>query len=1066
MNTRRQERKVVTVLFCDLVGFTQRAEEMDPEDVAALLGPYHARLKEELERYGGTVEKFIGDAVMALFGAPTAHEDDPERAVRAALAIRAFAEEDGIELRIGITTGEALITLDAQPDRGETMAAGDVVNTAARLQAAASVNGILVSEKTYEATSNAIEYGESDPVEAKGKAKPLRVWAARRARARITLDRLHGSPLVGRARELDQVVDTLARSRAERQPQLVTVVGVPGIGKSRLVYELSQAVDRDPDLISWRQGRCLPYGDGVTFWALGEIVKAQAGILEADTAEMADAKLREAATDDWVRSHLRPLVGLTVDSVGEGDRREEAFTAWRRFFEGIAAERPLTLVFEDLHWADENLLDFLDHLVDWAGGVPLLVVCTARPELLERRPGWGGGKTNALTISLSPLSDEETARLIADLLEQALMPAETQAALLARAGGNPLYAEQYVRMLRERTADELRLPENVQGIIAARLDGLEPDQKSLVQDAAAVGKTFWLGVACAISGLESHTAESSLHALERKGFVRRERETSVEGDTEYAFLHVLVREVAYGQIPRAARAEKHRLAAEWIESLGRPDDHAEMLVYHYGEALSLARAAGVEMKSIEEPARRVLRDAGDRAMALHAYPAALRFYEQALDLWPEDDAERPALLLRRAKAALLVGDAPRIDLLEEARDALLAHGDREGAAEAETFGALALRYLGRPIDALDRAAAAAALLENAPPSPVKAYVLANLARLLVTLGHKHEEGIEAARSAAAMAEELELTELKAHTLNTIGMAHLLVGDLAGIEELEESFRLALEHGSPYEIGRVSNNLAVGYWLVGRTEEADAVATARLEMAERFRLATGWERAAVAIFAHTRGRWKEAAWRIEELLATGEAPDLIEPALRRIAAELRLAQDDVAGAASECDRALELVRELQQDIEAEGEIRKGLLLRAAIALAEERPAVAQELTDSMLALSSPRIEPDLVVPLALLLHDLRRPGVSLIDEANAVAKPWTQAASAIAEGQLEQAADRLAMLGTPPYEAAVRLRLAARLVAEGRGAEADRQLQKALLFYRSVDAKRYVREAESLLAATA
>jgi len=294
----RQERKVVTVLFCDLVGFTQRAEEMDPEDVAALLGPYHARLKEELERYGGTVEKFIGDAVMALFGAPTAHEDDPERAVRAALAIRAFAEEDGIELRIGVTTGEALITLDARPDQGETMATGDVVNTAARLQAGAPVNGILVSEKTYEATKNAIEYEEADPVEAKGKAKPLLVWAALRARARIAIDRLHGSPLVGRARELDQVVDTLARSRVERQPQLVTVVGVPGIGKSRLVYELSQAVDRDPKLVSWRQGRCLPYGDGVTFWALGEIVKAQAGVLEGDTAEVVEVKLHDATADE------------------------------------------------------------------------------------------------------------------------------------------------------------------------------------------------------------------------------------------------------------------------------------------------------------------------------------------------------------------------------------------------------------------------------------------------------------------------------------------------------------------------------------------------------------------------------------------------------------------------------------------------------------------------------------------------------------------------------------------------------------------------------------------------
>ena len=853
MSAGRQERKVVTVLFCDLVGFTQRAEEMDPEDVAALLGPYHARLKEELERYGGTVEKFIGDAVMALFGAPTAHEDDPERAVRAALAIRAFAEEDGIELRIGVTTGEALITLDARPDQGETMATGDVVNTAARLQAGAPVNGILVSEKTYEATKNAIEYEEADPVEAKGKAKPLLVWAALRARARIAIDRLHGSPLVGRARELDQVVDTLARSRVERQPQLVTVVGVPGIGKSRLVYELSQAVDRDPKLVSWRQGRCLPYGDGVTFWALGEIVKAQAGVLEGDTAEVVEVKLHDATADEWVRSQLRVLVGLTVEGVGEGDRREEAFTAWRRFFEGIAAERPLVLVFEDLHWADENLLDFLDHLVDWASGVALLVVCTARPELLELRAGWGGGKTNALTISLSPLSNEETARLLGALMEQRVMPAETQAALLVRAGGNPLYAEQYVRMLQERTGDELPLPENVQGIIAARLDGLEPEQKSLVQDAAAVGKVFWLGAVCAISGLESRAAETTLHALERKGFVRHERETSIEGDPEYAFLHVLVREVAYGQIPRAARAEKHRLAAEWIESLGRPEDHAEMLVYHYGEALALAQAAGVDVQSIREPARRMLRDAGDRALALHANAAALRFYEQALELWPEEDVERPALLLRRAKAMLFGDDATRIDLLEEARDALLAHGDLEGAAEAETFGALVLRNVGRPIDALERASLAAALLEKAPASPVKAYVLANLARLLAVLAERYDEAIEVAGEALVMAKKLERTELTAHALNTVGVARVMTGDPAGIDELEESLRLALEHGSPFEIARVSNNLAVSYWLLGRIEEAAAAAATRLEMAERLRLPTGWERTMVALLAFSCGR---------------------------------------------------------------------------------------------------------------------------------------------------------------------------------------------------------------------
>lgn len=858
---------------------------------------------------------------------------------------------------------------------------------------------------------------------------------------------------------------SLARG-AERQPQLVTVVGVPGIGKSRLVYELSQAVDRDPELISWRQGRCLPYGDGVTFWALGEIVKAQAGILEGDTAELAHAKLRAATTDEWVSSHLKPLVGLTMDAAGEGDRREEAFTAWRRFLEGVAAEHPLALVFEDLHWADDDLLDFIDHLIDWAGGVPLLVVCTARPEFLERRPGWGGGKTNALTISLSPLSDEETTRLIAGLLEQALMPAETQAALLARAGGNPLYAEQYVRMLQERTGDELPLPENVQGIIAARLDALEPEQKSLVQDAAAVGKVFWLGAARAISGLESKAAETSLHALERKGFVRRERQTSIEGETAYAFLHVLVREVAYGQIPRAARADKHCLAAEWIESLGRPEDHAEMLVYHYGEALTLARAAGVEMTSIAEPARRVLRDAGDRAMALHAYAPALRFYEQAIDLWPEDDAEWPALLLRRAKAVLLGVDDARIDLLEGARDALLAHGDREGAAEAETLGALALRNGGRSIDALDRALSAASLLEKAPPSPMKAYVLANLARLLAVLANRYEEAIDEAGGALVMAEELGRTELKAHALNTIGMTRVMTGDHAGIDELEESLRLALEHGSPFEIGRVYNNLAAGYWLVGRIEEADATAAARLEMAERFRLATGWERTMVAIFAFSCGRWNEAARRVDELLASGEAPVVLEPDLRRVEAQLLLARDDLEGAASGCERALALLSSQQQDTGARAARRKLLLVRADVALAEGRRPAAQEVMDSVLSVPS-RIEPDLAIALAILLHDLGRRGDSVIEEASSrPADPWLQVAAAIAQGQLERAADRLAVLGTPPYEAAVRLRAAARLVAEGRRAEADEQLQRALAFYRSVDATRYIREAEALLAATA
>jgi class 3 adenylate cyclase len=483
----REERKVVTCLFCDLVGFTARAESMDPEDVRRLLQPYHTRVRSELERFGGTVEKFIGDAVMAVFGAPVAHEDDPERAVRAALAIRdLLAEEGELEIRIGITTGEALVALGARPEAGEGMASGDVVNTAARLQAAAPTNGMLVDETTFRATERAIEYGESRSIEAKGKTDQVAVREALRARARVSVERVGGAPLVGREQELTLLRDTLARVVREREPQLVTLVGVPGIGKSRLVYELFQTIEGGSfGLVFWRHGRSLPYGEGVTFWALGEMVKAQAGILESDGSEQAGEKLHEAvarfvadeADAAWIERHLRPLAGLEADE-SLGDRRDEAFAAWRRMLEAIADERPLVLVFEDLHWADDVLLDFVDYLVDWASGAPLLVLATARAELIARRPGWGGGKVNSSTIQLSPLTEDETARLLHALLGRSALDADLQARLLEHAGGNPLYAEEFTRMLVSRPS-EVVLPETVQGVIAARLDTLPAEDKEL-----------------------------------------------------------------------------------------------------------------------------------------------------------------------------------------------------------------------------------------------------------------------------------------------------------------------------------------------------------------------------------------------------------------------------------------------------------------------------------------------------------------------------------------------------------------------------------------------------------
>ena len=518
----------MSVLFCDVVGFTSQAEQLDPEDVRAIQAPYFGRVRAELERHGGTVEKFIGDAVMALFGAPIAHEDDPERAVRAALAIRDWVTEDGeLRVRIAITTGEALVHPEAQPLSGEGMASGDVVNTAARLQTAARENGVLVDETTYRATKEVVDYHRAKPVGAKGKAKPIAVWEVVQALAPIRPTREPRALFVGREHELAVLRDTFASALSDRSIRLVTLVGVPGIGKSRLVHEFVKAAARDGTPVTWRQGRSLPYGaGGVTLWALGEIVKSQARILESDEDGEADEKLRLAVTETlgegpdahWVHAHLRPLVVPSSDRGLGGDRRAEAFAAWRRFFEALAAGRPLVLVLEDVHWADDTLLDFVEYLVEWATPVPLLVLATARPELLDRRPAWAASKPNAPTLTLAPLSDEETARLLAALLERPLVAAETQAALLAQAAGIPLYAEEYARLLGtpEGDAQPGTAPETVQGIIAARIDGLSVEEKALLQDAAVIGKVFWSGGVGILAGRDRWSVEKRLLALERR----------------------------------------------------------------------------------------------------------------------------------------------------------------------------------------------------------------------------------------------------------------------------------------------------------------------------------------------------------------------------------------------------------------------------------------------------------------------------------------------------------------------------------------------------------------------
>src|SRR5215218_8038269 len=661
-----EERKMVSVLFCDLVGFTAASEQQDPEDVRARIRPYHARLRQEIERYDGTVEKFVGDAVMAAFGAPVAHEDDAERAVRAGLRIlKAIAELNEadpdllLRVRVGINTGEAVVAVGARPEQGEGIVTGDVVNTAARIESAAPVNGVAVSEQTYRATSRVFEYEPLGPVSVKGKAEPLSLWRPQAARARFGRDisPQYKTPFVGRELEKPLLIGTFGRAAEQRSVQLVTVVGEPGVGKSRLVAELAAHLDAKPEPTRWRQGRCLPYGEGITFWALGEIVKAEAGILESDSAEVAAAKLETAVSPEeperqWLLQRLAPLVGAEAASPAE---RQELFTAWRRFLEGLAVSRPSVLVFEDLHWADEALLAFLEYLAEWSQGVPLLVLCAARPELYERRPGWGAGQRNAHTINLSPLSDQETTELISHLITTSVLTPELELAILERSGGNPLYAEEFVRLLADRSLEprgealaEAALPESVQALIAARLDTLSPERKSLLQDAAVLGKVFWAGSLAEIGGRSENELELALHELARKELVRPARTSSMEGEREYSFWHLLVRDVAYGQIPRVERARRHRAAATWIERKagGRVEDLAEVLAYHYLRALELAEATGdtEQADGLAAPARRFLVLAAERALGLDTAQAEARL-ARALELCPADDPERPDLLV-------------------------------------------------------------------------------------------------------------------------------------------------------------------------------------------------------------------------------------------------------------------------------------------------------------------------------------------------------------------------------------------------------------------------------------
>ena len=1073
----RDERKVVSVLFADIVGSTATGAERDPEEFGAAIRPQLARMRDALELHGGTIEKYIGDAVVAVFGAPVAREDDPERAVRAALAIR---ESLGKGARVAVNTGEAVVSLGARAELGEELVLGDVINTAFRIEEATPDGAVFVGETTYRATKNAIEYGDRRLVEAKGKPDPVPAWEALSARSPVGSwrERAPVTPLVGRQEELTLVLDTLARTKRHEMVQLVTLMGVPGIGKSRLVAEIRRALEDASDGTRSRRGRCLPYGDGVAFSALDEIVKSEASILETDDAAAAASKLRDSVrgvlTDekeaDWVEAHLRPLLGL--ETAAGGDRADEAFSAWRRYLEALAESGPLVLVFEDLHWADDGLLEFVEHVAEWSRDAPLLLLCTARPELRERRPSWGGHR-NALTIALPPLTRDETDELLSQLLRAATAPDELREALLARAEGNPLYAEEFVRMLVERgllvradggwalSASELPVPDSVQAMIASRIDALPAEEKAVVQAAAVIGPTFWPDAVAAVASAEHEDVARALQRVERRELLRRQRTSTLGGEVEYTFRHGLVRDVAYGQIPRARRAAKHLLAADWVESLGRPEDHAETAAHHYLAALGYTRTFDNDVTPFEERARSALRRAGDHALALNAYGSAAKFFGEALELSPSRD-ERPELLFCYGKA-LSRSSTPDEAVLLEALDAMSAAGDAERAAECRVIlGELFWRRGERDV-AFEQLNEAVATLADRPASYSKAYAFSTLSRFHIA-ADEAGPAVDVARTATALAEELGLDELRADAINTIGVARATTGDDGGLADLERSIEIAENVNSPKSI-RGYFNLGGMLANLGDLRRAAELHAQGRQVAERFGDASWseWFDAERVYQEYWAGNWEDALTLAHQLIARAERGGARRAGLDGclVRGWIALARGDVAQALADADGA----RRFAVGAADPQNVYPALAFEARALAAAGRDEEAAERVDELLQHmgQQPSLPSFWVLDLAIVLAERDRGDELALASATARTTRWLDAAQAYVDGDRVAAADLCAEIGALPEEAYARLAAGESALASGTRSTAAAQLGRAIEFYRRVGAVAYCRRAEALLA---
>ncbi len=872
-----EERKTVTTLFCDFVSFTAMSENADPEDVDALLAEYFARSTKVIESHGGTIEKFIGDAVVGVFGVPVVHEDDPERAVRAGLrlieALEGLARPDGspLQARVGINTGEALVRLNVDPASGRGFLTGDAVNIGARLQAAAPPDGVVVGALTRELTAGAIDYEELPPVVAKGKAEPVTAWRTVGALARRGIDVPAGelTPLVGREMELTCLSALFEKSVAQSTPQFALIVGEPGIGKSRLVRELYALVDARPQMTTWRQGYCQPYGEDATYSALAQIVKGHAGIRDSDGLDAVETKLAAVLPSgpdrEWLRQRLWALLGLEAPEAS----REENFAAWLRFFEYMAAREPTVLVFEDLHWADEALLAFLAHLATHLASVPVMLIGTARPELFERQPSFA--TSGAVSrIGLEPLSAVETTRLVSILLGAADDQGAAVEEVVERCEGNPFFAEQSVRLLAESVIG--KVPSSVQAVIAARLDSLTIEEKALLGDAAVVGNIFWHGAMRAAGERQPGELEDLLSGLLERQLIRRLPDSSLTGEREFAFVHALAREVAYGQLPRAARARKHVTAARWLlDRHGvRAGEQADLLAYHFTTAFDLAcslrddsLAGAVRESAIVWPAA-----AGDRAQPVNL-AAARRHYVRALEIAGADDGRRAALLLGLGETLLGLDDgAAAVDVLQEAAALALERANTGCAVRSHLLLYEGLWGLGRRpanVEALEKALA---LARSGPPSRDLVDALATWCQHKLNGVGDAEAALAAIDEAIAVCGRLSI-EPTALLLNRRGKTRCALGDASGLDDLRRAREIALsasERTSGFGLGDCLQAYAIGVdWVQGPRVSIETLREA-IDICQR-RGITGSARSMRAMSVETRlfgGDWASLPAEVKEL----------------------------------------------------------------------------------------------------------------------------------------------------------------------------------------------------------